>query len=230
MDDKADDFRELQCRMKTIVLLSGGLDSATLFYYLRKKGQGEIIPLFFSYGQKSERKEYCAARTLSTNLGFELAERKISNIFANSGSSLLVNNRKSISVEFGQGRERKIENRNTEVEFRNGVFLSAAISLAMQLSTRENCVVSYGAILTHAGFRDCSKIFVQKFDDLAKFVSQGKVMVEAPFVEKGKDEVLKIARELNVPIQQTWSCYLGGDEPCRKCPACFDNIILGVLK
>lgn len=199
--------------MKHIILFSGGLDSATLLYQLYKEWQENITPVFCNYGQKSYNKEKSAVERISKNLQFELIEVSLADVFIRSNSNLIAD-----------------RTQKAEVEFRNGVMMAAAISLAMQMFPNERTTISFGAIQIREPFFDCSEEFAKRYNDLARAATNGMVSVEAPFMGKGKDEVLRIGKELGVPIKETWSCYEGGDKPCGKCLACIDRKILGVDK
>jgi len=117
----------------------------------------------------------------------------------------------------------KFISERTEVEFRNGVFLSSAISIAMQRYPSEGIEIAYGATKMREPYVDCSSVFVEKFDGLARLVSGGRIGIVAPFLDKGKDEVWDIAKACGVPIFATWSCYDGEEVPCGRCPACLDR-------
>jgi len=216
--------------MKNIILLSGGLDSTLLLYYLlRDKEKTDIIAVFFDYGQKSLVKEQQAAKTITKKTGVKLISINLTDVFRRSQSSLLKHNKKLVTEIKKYGKHTRFISKNTEVEFRNGVFLSNAISLAMQLYQNEKVTVYYGATKGRENYKDCSVIFNEYYKLLAKYASNDFVDVQAPFMCMGKDEVVRIAKGLNVPIGQTWSCYGGKEKPCGICPACLDRKILGVF-
>jgi 7-cyano-7-deazaguanine synthase len=115
------------------------------------------------------------------------------------------------------------------LEFRNGVFISYAISVAMQLFPLEEVEIMLGLIHINVPYMDCSNTFISLYDKIAKLCSNGKISISAPFINIGKDVIVKKAKELNLNISDTWSCYDNKDKPCGKCDACIDRKILGVL-
>lgn len=214
--------------MKNIVLLSGGLDSAVVLYGL-KADKADITAVFFNYGQKAYAKERDAATHISASFGVQLRQINICNMLQYSRSSLVNANSGEITELKIEGSRHEYVSKNTEVEFRNGLMLSACISLAMQLYPEETVFVYCGAAKTREPYPDCSVIFTEHMNLLASYVSGGKITVKAPLIELGKDEIADRARALGVPIQRTWSCYDGKPEPCGICPACLDRKILGIF-
>lgn len=210
--------------MKRIVLISGGLDSTALLYKSRKDlGAENVVGLFFNYGQKSYKQEIRAVAQLTG--GIEVVVKDITDLFSDSRSSLIDETLLITKMVKGFDGYEFVSER-TEVEFRNGVLISCAISLAMQLFPTEGVEIAYGATKMREPYIDCTDAFVSKFDGLSSLISGGRIHVIAPFLEKGKDEVWEIAKECGVPIFATWSCYDGGDSPCGRCPACLDRKIL----
>lgn len=120
--------------MKNIVLLSGGLDSAVLLYGLEaEQDKADITTVFFNYGQKAYIKEKASAGHIAASFGVRLRQINICSILKCSRSSLLEHNGADITEVKFVGRGYEYISKNTEVEFRNGIMLSACISLAMQL-------------------------------------------------------------------------------------------------
>lgn len=212
--------------MKRIVLTSGGLDSATLlFISQREMGTDDVVALFFDYGQKARKAERRAVRDLIGES--KLIEKDIADLFQESNSSLICTD-KLITKTRTMGDHTEIESKETEVEFRNGLMLAIAISLAMQLYPTEEVEIAYGAIRTREPYPDCSYDFVRYYNDLASLCSNGRIRIVAPFLAMGKDNIKDLAREYGVPTERTWSCYEEGDMPCGICPACLDRKIVEV--
>lgn len=212
--------------MKRIVLLSGGLDSATLLYRQKTDGRGEILALFFDIGQKSAERERKAARVISVEADVRLEEISLVDLFRHSKSVMLTGSGENITEAVRIGNHTEYKSGKTEIEFRNGVLIAAAVAIAGQFFPNDRVEISYGAIKTPDRFTDCSKEFVETCDKLACIGSHGQISVSAPFYEMGKDKVWRMAKALNVPTKLTWSCYDGGETPCGICPACLDRRIL----
>lgn len=201
--------------MKKLILFSGGLDSATL---LAQEADADTFALFFNYGQKAFTAEYQAVKAFTEQYHVQLICKNITEIFCESDCTLL--NKKV---------EKPVTYTHTELEFRNGVFLSCAISTAMQLFPTEEVSIMLGLIQIQMPYADCSATFIQLYDQLAQVCSNNKISVKAPFLDLGKDKVLSLARTLNLEVNKTWSCYDGQTQPCGLCDACIDRKILGVL-
>lgn len=199
--------------MKKIILLSGGLDSATL---LAQEVDNNTIALFFNYGQRSLPHELCTVENLSKKYNVPLIKRNIVDVFKSSECTIL-----AISDKF-------TEQGTTELEFRNGVLLSCAISIAKQLFPKEEVEILLGVTKQTVDYSDCSPRFVELYNELAKFCSNNKISIKAPFLNKNKKDVFELTKELKLDPKDTWSCYNNNEKPCLACAACIDRISLGL--
>ena len=87
-------------------------------------------------------------------------------------------------------------------------------------------MIYYGAHADDAAgfaYPDCSEVFNKAMNEAIYEGSGHQLRIEAPFVNMNKAEVVKLGLELEVPYHLTWSCYEGGDKPCRKCGTCIDR-------
>lgn len=211
--------------MKALVLLSGGLDSATcLALAVKKYGKENVIALSVSYGQK-HTKEIEAAENIADYYGVEKTDLDLSLIFKFSNCSLLSSSDEKIPHESYAQQLEKTEGTpvSTYVPFRNGLFLSSAAAIAI---SRECSVIYYGAHSDDAAgsaYPDCSEVFNNAMNTAIYEGSGKQLKIEAPFVGMTKADVVKMGLELSVPYQLTWSCYEGGDKPCGKCGTCIDR-------
>jgi len=202
--------------MKTIVILSGGLDSATLLYHLKQQGHW-VHALTFNYGQRHNRElkaadEICR-RTQTTQESVDLTSLRP--MF---GANALTD----LSVTLPSGEYSNSTIGITTVPNRNMIMLSIAIGRAISLGFN---AVAFGA---HGGvngvmYPDCSPDFVASIDSTAKTCDDQKISVLAPFVDWDKSMIVKRGQELAVPFELTWSCYEGNSTPCRKCGTCIDR-------
>ena len=195
---------------KAMVLCSGGVDSTTcLALAIEKHGKENVCALSIYYGQKHV-KEIQAAKA----------------VLEYSDCSLLSHSTEDIPEESyaEQLAQRGGKPVTTYVPFRNGLFLSAAASVALS----KNCsVIYYGAHHDDAAgnaYPDCSEEFVNAMNHSIVLGSGGDVRIEAPFVRWNKAQIVAEGLRLQVPYQLTWSCYEGGDKPCGKCGTCLDRI------
>lgn len=84
--------------------------------------------------------------------------------------------------------------------------------------------VFYGAHGSDAPFYpDCRKEFFEAFQEAARSGIATDIIVNAPFHNMAKSEIVKLGEQLNVPFELTWSCYLDGDKHCRKCESCVNR-------
>lgn len=211
--------------MKTLVLLSGGIDSATcLGMAVSLYGKDEVCALSLSYGQK-HTKELEAAKKIADYYEVEWLSMDLSRIFSYSDCSLLKHSEKEIPHKSysEQLKTSKGAPVSTYVPFRNGLFLSTAASIALS----KGCsLIYYGAHSDDAAgnaYPDCSSDFQEAMNRAVYIGSGNQVKLEAPFVTWTKADVVKKGLELKVPYEWTWSCYEGGERPCGICGTCMDR-------
>lgn len=211
--------------MKSIVLLSGGIDSSTcLALMVDKYSNSEVMALNVYYGQKHAR-EIKAARDIANYYGVEIMEIDLAEIFSKSDCSLLKNSGKLIPHESyaDQLKEHNGHPVDTYVPFRNGLMLAAAASVAVSVGADE---ISYGAHADDAAgnaYPDCSDKFTTFMAQAIYTGTGNKIRVNAPFVLCNKAGVVSLGLALKVPYELTWSCYEGGEKPCGVCGTCRDR-------
>ncbi|MFA5117483.1 MAG: 7-cyano-7-deazaguanine synthase QueC [Candidatus Omnitrophota bacterium] len=199
---------------RAVVLLSGGLDSATTLYYAKRNGF-EPYCLVFDYGQRHKR-EVAAARQIARALKAPLETVTISLPWK--GSSLL-DKSKAIPSSAVTGTIP-----DTYVPARNIIFLSFALSYAEVI--RAEAVFIGAHAQDYSGYPDCRPEFYRAFDAVIKTgtkagVEGNKINIITPLINKTKSEIVKLGFSLGVPFGRTWSCYHGGKRPCGKCDSCY---------
>jgi 7-cyano-7-deazaguanine synthase len=201
---------------KAVVLLSGGLDSATCAAQaIADKYQ--VIALSFDYGQRHER-ELVAAREVAQILG--ITDHRIVNInLAQWGGSSLTD--PAMVVPTAGVKTQGIP--STYVPGRNTVFIAIALSFA-EAQSAEAIYLGINAI-DYSGYPDCRPEYLAAFQNLATLSSKAGLEghapdLVAPLVMDSKADIVHRALRLGVPIEKTWSCYEGGPEPCGLCDAC----------
>lgn len=212
--------------MNALVLSSGGVDSTTaLALAVEQYGKEHVLALSVSYGQKHD-KELQAARAVAEHYGVEQLFLDLGLIFQYSDCSLLRQSTQEIPEESYARQIEKTGGKSpvsTYVPFRNGLFLSAAASIAL---SRECGVIYYGAHADDAAgaaYPDCSPMFNEAMNQAIWEGSGRQLHIEAPFVHKTKAEIIALGLTLHAPYELTWSCYEGGEEPCGKCGTCIDR-------
>lgn len=197
---------------RAVVLLSGGLDSATTLYYALSQGCKPFC-LVFDYGQRHGR-EIEHARMVARRAGCPV---ELINIrLPWKGSSLL-----DRTMAVAGKRQRKIP--DTYVPARNIIFLSFALSYAEAVSAG---TIYIGAnAVDYSGYPDCRPQFYRAF---AKASSAGTrcgvygrpVKIATPLIGMTKAQIILLGMRLGVPYELTWSCYAGGRRPCGTCDSC----------
>jgi 7-cyano-7-deazaguanine synthase len=201
---------------KAVVLLSGGLDSATTAAIALAEGY-ELLALSFRYGQRHEQ-EIDAARKIAARLG--IAEHFIIEIdLGQWGGSSLTDR----AIELPTQGLDPTTIPHTYVPGRNTVFIALGLSLA-EAKGAEAIFLGINA-LDYSGYPDCRPAYLAAYQHLASLSSkvgvEGKpIQLIAPLVQANKLDIVQRAISLGVPIAQTWSCYQGGKEPCGRCDSC----------
>jgi 7-cyano-7-deazaguanine synthase len=201
---------------KAVVLLSGGLDSATTAAIAIADGY-EVIAISFRYGQRHER-ELVAATQIAKALGIKEHYIVDVNLSPWGGSALTD---ESIAVPQEGIKPDVIP--ATYVPGRNTVFIAITLSLA-EAKGAEAIYLGINAV-DYSGYPDCRPEYLEAYQQLANLSSkvgiEGKApRLVAPLVQDSKVEIVRRALRLGIPIQDTWSCYQGGDDPCGLCDSC----------
>lgn len=207
---------------RAVVLVSGGLDSATCLALAKQAGH-ECYALSFAYGQRHSA-ELTAAARVSEALG--AAQHRVMNIdLAAFGGSALTDSRLAVP-EGGTSAGIPI----TYVPARNTVFLSLALAWSEVLGARD-IYIGVNAV-DYSGYPDCRPAFVAAFERLANLATRAGVeadergerwiRVQTPLLHLSKAEIVRRGRALGVPLERTVSCYdpSPAGEPCGACDAC----------
>ncbi|OKH10772.1 7-cyano-7-deazaguanine synthase QueC [[Limnothrix rosea] IAM M-220] len=201
---------------KAVVLLSGGLDSATSAAQAIADGF-EVIALSFRYGQKHSR-ELDAAGNIATQLGIREHFVMDVNLSQWGGSSLT-----DAAQEIPKDGVQADVIPSTYVPGRNTVFLALALSLA-EAKEAEAIYLGINAV-DYSGYPDCRPEYLEAYQQLANLSSKAGIeghapQLVAPLVLDSKVEIVKKAIALGVDIAETWSCYQGSEKPCGLCDSC----------
>ena len=201
---------------KAVVLLSGGLDSATVAAQAQVDGY-DVVALSLFYGQRHER-ELEAAKAIVQAL--KIQEHHLLNVnLAQWGGSSLTDT--SLAVPIEETASDVIP--STYVPGRNTVFIAIALSLA-EAKQAEAIYLGINAV-DYSGYPDCRPEYLAAFQALAQLSSKAGLeghapRLVAPLVMDSKVDIVHRAVRLGVPIELTWSCYQGGEVPCGVCDSC----------
>ena len=207
---------------RAVVLLSGGLDSATTLAVAREQGY-ECFALSFDYGQRHAR-ELESAQQIAASLG---AARHLTlrlDLRAVGGSAL------TDDIKVPKGRSHEAIGAGIPVTYvpaRNTIFLSHALAWAETLGSQD---IFIGVnVLDASGYPDCRPEFIEAFERLANLATRAGVegtsrfRVHTPLITLSKAQIVARAHELGVNLSLTWSCY--EPEPdgraCGLCDSCL---------
>ena len=207
---------------RAVVLLSGGLDSATALAVAREEGY-ECFALSFDYGQRHAR-ELESAQQVAVSLGAVKRLTLRLDLRAIGGSALT----EDIAVPKGRSHEAIAAGIPvTYVPARNTIFLSHALAWAETLGSQD-IFIGVNA-LDYSGYPDCRPEFIEAFERLANLATRAGVegksrfRVHAPLITLSKAQIVARAHELGVNLSLTWSCY--EPEPdgraCGLCDSCL---------
>lgn len=211
--------------MKALVLASGGIDSTTcLALAVHEHGAENVLALSLFYGQKHQ-KELQAAQKVADYYHTRHLQLDLSNIFKFGDNALMAGSEQDIpKTSYAEQLEQQTGPVSTYVPFRNGLFISAAASIAIA----QGCgLLYYGAHRDDAAgsaYPDCSEEFQQAMAEAIWQGSGSQLRLEAPFINDTKAGVVARGLALQVPYQMTWSCYEGSELPCGLCGTCRDRL------
>lgn len=200
--------------VKTLVLLSGGLDSTAALLWALKGGE-DVSTLFLYYGQPASTPEIRRAIAVTQELGVPFHRSDISGAFYGVSTGLF--------QPVPAGMQGYVD--RAFVPARNPVLLSVAAARALCLWRDANVRLVTGFNLDDVrGFPDCSEAFVSAFQDTIDLgIGEKRLEVVTPWSKSSKAEVLGWVRA-NAPehqalIDASWSCYRP-EGPCGECTAC----------
>lgn len=204
---------------KAVVLLSGGLDSATTAAIAKSEGY-ELYAISFDYGQRHSR-ELESARAVAESLGV-MRHEIISFDMRKIGGSALTDD---IDVpvdrdEDAMGADIPV----TYVPARNTIFLSFALAYAETVGAWD-IFIGVSAI-DYSGYPDCRPEFIEAFEKVVNLATKAGVEgesyfhVRTPLISLTKAETIERGLELGLDYSLTWSCYMGGEKPCGRCDSC----------
>ncbi|MDX1696396.1 MAG: 7-cyano-7-deazaguanine synthase QueC [Ketobacteraceae bacterium] len=201
---------------KAVVLVSGGLDSATCLAIAREQGH-ELYAMSFDYGQRHYAELAAAARVAAA---FGVREHKVVKLdMGTIGGSALTDG--AIDVPEGPSEGIPV----TYVPARNTVFLSLALGWAEVLDA-DNIYIGVNAV-DYSGYPDCRPEFIQAFQAMAnlatrKGVEQHNLEIRTPLINLSKADIIRRGNELGVDYSLTVSCYQADEQgrACGRCDSC----------
>ena len=219
-----------------VSLLSGGLDSTTVTAYARQVTD-DLTALTLQYGQ-SHTKEVECAQKIAEALGIRHHLLDISFFRQVAWYSALTNPDRFPIPEDRPAERMGVSIPVTYVPLRNTFFLALAAAYlesgilhAVEVEGVDPRQVQAKLFMApnaidYSGYPDCRPEYFQKMGDAlgygSKLWTQYRVplQIETPIIQMSKAEIVTMGLELNAPLEQTWSCYQGGQMPCGSCDSC----------
>lgn len=205
---------------KAVVLVSGGIDSATCCGFARQDGF-ELYAMSFSYGQRHSVELEAASKVASF---FGIADHKVVNIDlrAFGGSSLT----SSLDVPKNREPDKQSEIPNTYVPARNTIFLSFALGWAEVLGCRD-IYIGVNAI-DYSGYPDCRPEFIAAYEQMANVATKAavegsKLKIHTPLLLLTKADIIRTGSAMGIDYGITHSCYdpSADRKACGTCDSCI---------
>jgi len=208
---------------KIVVSLSGGLDSTILTYLLVDQyGAENVFALTFNYNQKHSIEIENAKKTVSKlGISHEIVNMDfLGNMLKNSSALINGSSLSTPTITESLGDPQPV----SYVPYRNLILSSICMSYAESI----NAIAIYFAFQKqdNYGYWDVTKEFVNRVNSIAELNRKNYIEFRTPFINMHKDEEIKIGEELNVPFEDTISCYNPNEnnESCGICLTCSDRI------
>jgi 7-cyano-7-deazaguanine synthase len=212
------DVMKMTKNERAVVLLSGGLDSATVLAQARENGDA-CFALTVDYGQR-HRAEIAAAEKIAQAYG-AVEHRIVTVNYGQFGGSALTDESIAIPVDGAPTTSIPV----TYVPARNTVMLAIALGWAEVVGA---CRIYIGVnAIDYSGYPDCRPEFIAAFAELAKLATKTGVEgssfeIKAPLVNSTKSEIIRLGSRLHVDYSLTVSCYQADEQgrACARCDAC----------
>ncbi len=204
-----------------VILLSGGIDSATAGAIAKQQGY-ELHALSFDYGQRHGR-ELDSAQRVAAFLGAKSHHIISFDLRAIGGSAL------TDEIDVPKGRSQAEISQGIPVTYvpaRNTIFLSFAVALAERIGSN---AIFFGANqLDYSGYPDCREEYIRAFEKMAHLATKAgiegksRLTIHTPLLHMTKAEIIKAGFKLGLDYSLTWSCYDPSDDgsACGQCDSC----------
>lgn len=206
---------------KTVIALSGGLDSCVLLadlFVASKDNPDALVCLSVTYGSKHNRYEDAAADRICSHFGVEQIRMDLTQIGEQLKSNLMASGGDVPDGHYAEDNNM----RQTLVPGRNLIFIAVAAAVA---ESREFDRVSLG-IRGREGhvYPDCRPLFLAHCNDTLLQSSAGKVSLFTPYANWTKTQVVERGILVNAPFHLTRTCYKDQEKSCGKCAACVERL------
>lgn len=204
---------------KVVLGLSGGMDSSTLAGYYVNEGY-KVFPIIFTYGSKHNKYENECAFKIAEELNcvppqlvrLDFIEKLFKSNLLQSGGD----------IPEGHYEDKSMS--KTVVPGRNSIFISILAGYAESIGADTIAIGAHSG--DHHIYPDCRPQFIEKMKEVIHSSSEGKVILEAPFIEFYKLDILEIGYSLDkqIPYEFTRTCYKDQSLSCGKCGSCQERL------
>lgn len=209
--------------MKSIVLLSGGMDSCVLAAkVIHLDGVENVHAVSFNYRQRHSS-ELRAASNIAEWFGISHQQIILPGVFEGAGSTLVDPGLPQPHMSYAE-LEKAHGVSPTYVPFRNAIFASMAAALALTLEAGTVWIATHAEDARGWAYPDCTPEFNGAMSNAVSFGTYFKVQLITPFQYMKKYDVLRLGLALNAPFHLTESCYEGRLKACGLCPTCVERI------
>lgn len=205
----------MSCANKTVILLSGGLDSTVALHAAAAAGS-VVAGVSFDYGAKHRAAELACAVWQCNRLGVPHRILDLGFMGGLFRSSLLAG-----GGEIPEGHYEEPSMRATVVPFRNGIMLAIAAGVAESLDAGSVTIAAHGG--DHAIYPDCREEFLAPMAAAMEAGTYARIALRRPFVDVAKADIVRRGQALGVDFSRTWSCYKGGTMHCGRCGTCTER-------
>ncbi|MCB0391691.1 MAG: 7-cyano-7-deazaguanine synthase QueC [Bdellovibrionales bacterium] len=207
-------------KKKSVVLLSGGLDSTVNLYASHKEAE-VLLVLTFNYGQKAFQREAEISKKICQNLNVPQKIIDLKWLEEITPTSLV-----SEAVSIPTGQDVEIDNFEKSCETakavwvpnRNGVFLNIAAAYAESLGA-DNVVVGFNKEEAQT-FPDNSEAYLDSLNQCFNYSTANQVKLQCFTTQLNKTEIVQLAEKLEVNLSEIWPCYFSGEKICKQCESC----------
>lgn len=205
----------MSCGVRSVVLLSGGMDSVTALYDAHEAGRVDAA-LSFNYGAKHNARELPEASWHAEKLGVRHVVIPLEFMALHFSSALL---RGGGDIPTGHYEEDSM--RQTVVPFRNGIMLSVAAGFAESVGASSLVIAAHSG--DHAIYPDCREEFMSAMASALRLGTYAGVTLSRPFITMNKAGIAARGASLGVDFARTWSCYVGAERHCGECGTCVER-------
>jgi len=200
---------------KTVILVSGGMDSVVALYRAREESVVTAC-LSFDYGSKHNGREIPFARWHAERFGIPHVTIPLGFMGEHFSSDLLL-----AGGEIPKGHYEEESMKKTVVPFRNGIMLAIAAGFAESRGADALVIAAHAG--DHAIYPDCRGGFLSAMADAIREGTYAEIDLLRPFVNMTKSDIAREGARLGVDFARTWSCYVGGDVHCGECGTCVER-------